>query len=214
MDNFDALILAGGAGRRLAGADKAELDVGGIRLLDRAVDAVAGAGTIVVVGPRRPIEASAPAEKIVFTRERPAGSGPAAAVMHGLALVTRPIVMVVAVDVPFAAAAVPRLLAALLAETDCAAAMAVDGSGRRQPLLAAYRTSSLRDRAGDWTNQSVHALVAPLRVVEVTAEASEALDCDTPDDLERARRTAESELSSAAVVQQPSRRTPRTPPAR
>ena len=214
MDDFDALILAGGAGRRLAGADKALLDVGGLRLLDRALEAAAGAGTIVVVGPRRPIEASTPAGKIVFTRERPAGSGPAAALMHGLALVTRPIVVVVAVDVPFAAAAVPRLLAALRAGAGGDAAMVVDDTGRRQPLLAAYRTASLRDRPGDWANRSVHALVEPLHVVEVPTEASEALDCDTPEDLERARLAAESDLSSAAVVLQPSRRTPRTPRAR
>lgn len=219
MDDFDALILAGGAGRRLAGADKALLDVGGIRLLDRAIDAVADAGTIVVVGPRRPIEASTSAgetgaQKIVFTRERPAGSGPAAAVMHGLTLVTRPIVVVIAVDVPFAAAAVPRLLAALHADTDREAAMAIDDTGRRQPLLAAYRTAPLRDRPGDWANRSVQALVTPLQVVEVTTLASEALDCDTPDDLERARQAAAAEFSSAAVVLQPSRRTPRTPPAR
>jgi molybdopterin-guanine dinucleotide biosynthesis protein A len=188
MDVFDALILAGGAGRRLAGADKAVLDVGGVRLLDRAIEAVAGARRIVVVGPRRPIGKAA--SEIVFTREQPAGSGPAAAVMHGLTRVDSPIVAVIAVDVPFAAPAVVRVLQVLQGRSDCDAAMAVDQTGRRQPLLAAYRTESLKRRAGDWANRAVRALVDGLTVAEVPAQPIETQDCDTSDDLQWARQAA------------------------
>ncbi|MGO4426310.1 NTP transferase domain-containing protein, partial [Streptomyces sp. MCAF7] len=51
---YDAVILAGGAARRLGGADKPALRVGARPLLDRVLDACRGAERTVVVGPRRP----------------------------------------------------------------------------------------------------------------------------------------------------------------
>lgn len=189
---YDAIILAGGAGRRLGGADKALVVVGADRLLDRAVAAVRDAGRIIVVGPSRPIDAG-----VLFTREDPPGAGPAAAIAHAVRFATTDVVVVLAVDVPFAAAAVPRLLAALPGHD---AAMIVDAAGSRQPLLAAYRTRALRDRADDqpWANRAVRALVEPFAVAEVPAAADEALDCDTPDDVERARAAAGGQLGSGS----------------
>lgn len=190
--DFDAIVLAGGAGRRMGGADKAMLEVGGVSLLERALAAVDGAGTIVVVGPHRPTLRSHSAVK--FVRETPAGCGPAAAVMRGLADVTNPVVVVIAVDAPFAASAVPRLLAALPGHDAamCEAAMLIDDTGRRQPLLAAYATEALRHRnaAGPWANRSVHDLVDGLAVVDVQPVGDEWLDVDTPDDARRARAAA------------------------
>ena len=185
--DFDAIVLAGGAGRRMGGADKAMLDVGGVSLLDRAFAAVEGAGTIVVVGPDRPTPQ--PDSHVKFVLEEPAGSGPAAAVMRGLAEVTNPAVVVVAVDAPFAASAVPRLLAALPGHE---AAMLVDDTGRRQPLLAAYATDALRrrDAAGPWVNRSVRDLVDGLAVIDVQPVGDEWLDVDTPDDARRAQAAA------------------------
>ena len=52
-----AIILAGGASTRLD-ADKPEQLVGGRRLLDIAVSAVADADAVVVVGPPREVIAS------------------------------------------------------------------------------------------------------------------------------------------------------------
>ena len=134
---FDAIVLAGGAGQRMGdprGTDKAGLDVGGITLLDRVLAAVADAQHCIVVGPRRPT-----ARPVTFTVEEPAGSGPAAAIVHGLSLVDAATVVVLAADMPFAATAVPKLIDAL-AGVQADAAMLVDDAGRRQPLLAAYRT--------------------------------------------------------------------------
>ena len=105
---FDALVLAGGASTRMRGTDKAGLDVGGIALLDRVLSAVADAQHVVVVGPRRPT-----AWPVTFTIEEPAGSGPAAAIVHGLSLIEAPMVVVLAADLPFAATAVPKLIDAL-----------------------------------------------------------------------------------------------------
>ena len=170
-----------------AGADKAMLEVGGVRLLERVVDAVADARLVVVVGPRRQLTAAA---RVVWTREEPPGSGPAAAVAQGLTHVGAGVVVVLATDLPFAASAVPRLLAAL---ADHDAAMLVDQSGRRQPLVAAYRSVALRARteAEAWADRSVRDLVAGLDVVGVSAAGLEALDCDTPADLDHARAAAE-----------------------
>lgn len=188
---FDALVLAGGAGQRMGnprGTDKAGLDVGGVTLLDRVLAAVVDAQRCVVVGPRRPT-----ARAVTFTIEEPAGSGPAAAIVHGLSMVHAPIVVVLAADMPFAATAVPKLIDAL-AGGHADAAMLVDNSGRRQPLLAAYRTDALRRCADgrDWRGASVRALTEGLTVVEVAAAGDEALDCDTPEQLTAARAAANS----------------------
>jgi molybdopterin-guanine dinucleotide biosynthesis protein A len=181
---FDAIVLAGGTSRRMApvSGDKVGLDVGGASLLDRAIAAVAAARQVMVIGPPRPV-----VRQVVWAMEEPAGGGPAAALMAGLAHVGGDVVVVLAADLPFAAAVVPRLVAALLDSADADAAMAVDESGRRQPLLAAYTATALRAREGPWANRSIRELVKPLTVVEVPVVADEALDCDTPADLTRAR---------------------------
>jgi molybdopterin-guanine dinucleotide biosynthesis protein A len=177
---FDAIVLAGGAARRMGGADKALLEVGGRSLLERALEAVAGATATIVVGPVRDTRRT-----VTFVREDPPGCGPAAAVMRGVAEAASPVVVVLAVDVPFAASAVPRLLAAV---SGYDAAMLVDETGRRQPLIAAYQVKPLRGRAADrpWADRSMRALIEGLSVAEVAAVGDEPLDCDTPADLERA----------------------------
>jgi molybdopterin-guanine dinucleotide biosynthesis protein A len=183
---FDALVLSGGAGKRMsAGAAKIDLEVGGVTLLGRALAAVDGAGVIVVVGPRRPVGRS-----VIFTTEEPAGSGPAAAIVHGLQFVTAELVVVLAADMPFAQTAVPKLLEALLAEHAAGAAMITDDTGRRQPLIAAYRVASLHRVAvgKDWVGASVQSLVGELHVREIDGAGVEALDCDTPEQLDAARR--------------------------
>jgi molybdopterin-guanine dinucleotide biosynthesis protein A len=194
---FDAIVLAGGAGRRMGdplGTDKALLEVGGVRLLDRVLAAVGDAERIVVVGPRRPTSRS-----VLWTIEEPAGSGPAAAIVQGLSLVSAPVVVVIAADVPFAATAVPRLLEALLGGADDAA-MLVDEGGRRQPLVAAYRAASLARRTAgqDWSGRSVHSLIEGLKVSSIRALGAESLDCDTPEQLAQARSAAERSSDGAA----------------
>jgi len=186
---FDAVVLAGGAGQRMGdplGTDKAGLDVGGITLLDRVLSAVADAQHCIVVGPRRPT-----AWPVTFTVEEPSGSGPAAAIVHGLSFVDAAMVVVLAADMPFAATAVPKVIDAL-AGAHADAAMLVDDAGRRQPLLAAYRTDALRrcSDGRDWRGASVRALTESLTVVEVAAVGDEALDCDTPEQLTAAQEAA------------------------
>jgi len=175
---FDVVILAGGAGRRMDGVDKAELKVGGIRLIDRVVEATGGANRIVCVGPRRPTRAP-----VTWTREEPAGGGPAAAVAAGLALVTAPRVVLLAVDLPFVDRSLTRML--VQATTERRAAIAIDDRDRLQPLLGCYPTAFLRaqtDRA-DTRDASMMGLIEDLPHVTVAA-GTQARDCDTWDDFE------------------------------
>ena len=69
---YSALILAGGAGRRLGGRSKPALPVGGAPMLDRVLAAVAGAEVRIVVGP----DTLTLPPGIRRTSERPAGGGP------------------------------------------------------------------------------------------------------------------------------------------
>ncbi|MDQ3618951.1 MAG: molybdenum cofactor guanylyltransferase [Actinomycetota bacterium] len=184
---FDAIILAGGAAVRMGGRDKAELEVGGRRLLDVALAAIEGAGRIVVVGPHR----EAPPE-VLWTREEPPGGGPVAAVAAGLEEVRSPTVAVLAVDLPFVR---PGSVASLLEATRGRAggAIAVDADGRDQPLFAVYAADALRGelrRLEDPAGASMRNLVRGLELVRVDLGPA-ALDCDTWDQLAAARRTTE-----------------------
>ena len=180
MTAFDAAILAGGRGERLGGVDKAAVVIDGVTLLDRVVGAVNDASRVICVGPER--DTSRP---VLWTRERPPGGGPVAALAAGLELVEEPAVVVLAVDLPLVTRdAVSSLVENLI---DAEAALATDGEGRHQPLLAAYRTEALRARLtslGDPAGASMKALIDGLDRVTVPApDASQ--DVDTAADLER-----------------------------
>ncbi len=185
MDTHDALVLAGGRASRLGGADKPSLQVVGVALLDRVAAAVAGAVRVVVVGPHRPT-----ARPVRWAREHPPVGGPVAGIAAGLGQVEAPVVLVLAADLPFAAPAVPRLLAALSGHEG---AVTVDATGHDQPLLACYRTGALRAALAAYASPAgvaVRALIGPLDLERVPVWGDEALDCDTEEDLERARRAA------------------------
>jgi molybdopterin-guanine dinucleotide biosynthesis protein A len=183
---YDAVVLAGGRADRLGGADKPALTVGGRSLLDRVIAGAGGARRTVVVGPHRPT-----ARPVRWVRERPPGGGPVAALAAGLPEVRAPQLVVLAADLPFAASAVPRLLSALARSSRYDGAVLVDADGRDQPLLAAYRANAIRSAlrgVGEPPGCSVRRLLADLQLARVPAEGAEALDCDTADDVHRARR--------------------------
>jgi molybdopterin-guanine dinucleotide biosynthesis protein A len=184
--SFDAIVLAGGSARRLGGADKAVLDLGGVLLLDRVLEAVGRAGRVVVVGPRRD-----QGRAVVWTREEPPGGGPVAALAAGLALVPAPVAVVLAVDLPLLhAALVTSLVDALSASDELDGVVLTDDSGRDQPLAAAYRRVVLTARLGELPEVSgaaMGALVAPLSLGRVSGGAA-ARDCDTWDEVAAARR--------------------------
>jgi molybdopterin-guanine dinucleotide biosynthesis protein A len=180
---FDAIVLAGGSSRRLGGTDKAEVRLGGVRLLDRALEAVGEARRIVVVGPRRP----APA-RVRWTRESPPGGGPAAALKAGLELVSAPAVVVLAVDAPFVDAAVVRRLVTAVGEED--GAVLVDAGGVPQYLVGAYRRNRIEAAVAavdSVAGMPVGALLGGLRVGRIADELA-AQDVDSWDEVDAARK--------------------------
>lgn len=79
---YDAVILAGGAGRRLGGPAKPVLPVGGTPMLLRVLHATAGAAARTVVGPPELARLLPPGVRLL--REEPPGGGPVAALAAGL----------------------------------------------------------------------------------------------------------------------------------
>ncbi|MFE7317721.1 NTP transferase domain-containing protein [Streptomyces sp. NPDC057555] len=192
--DYDAIVLAGGAARRLGGADKPALPVGGRALLDRVLAACPDAAATVVVGPARPT-----ARPVVQALEDPPGGGPLAALDAGLRHTTAPMVLVLSADLPFLTSATVRDLldaAAAGGTSSCDGALLRDAEGRDQPLVAAYRSAPLRralDRLrtahdGTLSGLPLRPLLSALaltRVPDTTSAAS--FDCDTWEDLGTAR---------------------------
>ena len=180
-DGWDAVVVAGGRARRMGGADKLALDVAGRSMLERVLDATTAAERVVVVGPTRPLDAA-----VTWCRERPEGSGPAAALRAALEHLVSDRVVVLAGDAPLVDAdTVRRLLDALVGD----GAVAVDDGGRPQWLCSAWRTAALR-RAPLEPDGSLHRALSGLQWQPVEVDPRATLDCDTPDDLRRAREQA------------------------
>ncbi len=196
MTEYDAVLLAGGRATRLGGRPKPALRVGGVRLLDRVLAAVAGAGRRIVVGPAQRPAVSGPVVAVPYTVtcEDPPGGGPVAAIAAGLEQVVAPVVVVLAADLPFLTpATVDGLLAELARGGDVA--VLLDAAGRDQLLVAAWHTAALRDRLtglGEPAGQPVRRLLDGIEVARVASRAVAGqpppwLDCDTEADLRRAR---------------------------
>lgn len=183
MPGYAAIVLAGGAGRRLGGVDKAAIEIGDQTLLDRALDAVAAASPRVVVGPippqRLPVD-------VIGAREDPPGGGPVAAIEAGLTHVTADVVAVLACDMPLVTAElVNQLFDALVNTSPGRAADGVllrDEDGRRQPLAALYRSAPMRRAVAALPTSygaAVRAVLNHLELVEVPVGNASVLDCDT-----------------------------------
>jgi molybdenum cofactor guanylyltransferase len=189
---YDAVVLTGGRARRMDGTDKPAVEVAGRPLVLRVAAAVPDAARVVVVGPTYPgLRAD------VVTRERPAGSGPVAALAEGARNVRADQVVVLAADLPFLDAAAVRALRAAVRGHDLA--LLVDDTGRDQYLVAAWRTAALRDAlaaAGPPEGASLRRLVAAVPAVVrhgVRVGAGDPppwFDCDTEADVALARRIA------------------------
>lgn len=184
---FDAVVLAGGAGRRMGGVDKPGLTVGKTTLVQRAIDAVGEARRIVVVGPTR----SELAPHIIQTHEHPSGSGPVAATAAGLQALPPPyadVVVVLAADLPFVDASAVDVL--LDARRGARAIFATDDRHRTQYLFGAWERSTLTSMLASLDtaeNQPMRAIV-PAASADVAVPAVD--DCDTAEDLRRARERA------------------------
>lgn len=190
-------MLAGGRATRAGGVDKPGLVVGERTLAASVVSAAvaAGAQRVILVGPDRPgllAGRPGPPGGLVFVREKPPGSGPVPALRRGLAEVTAPVVAVLAADLPFLRARHLRPLVAAVGGGGDGAIM-LDDSGREQWLAGCWRTAVLRKAAAGYAGDSLYGLLAPLAPAMIrydlaAGEAPPWLDCDTAEDLTRARQ--------------------------
>ena len=171
------VVLAGGAGRRMGGRDKAVLVVGGVTLLDRVLGAARPVcERLVVVGPTRPTGV----EGVTFVQEAEPGGGPVPAVAAALAAVPEAdIVLVLAVDLPLLAPDHLRRLLGALAGAEAAAAA---DEGGPNPLLAAYAGPALRARAQGLGAGARAAALLPAGVVTVDLGRA-TLNVNRPEDL-------------------------------
>ncbi|WP_281278626.1 molybdenum cofactor guanylyltransferase [Micromonospora pisi] len=215
MIELGAVVLTGGAARRMGGIDKPAVPVAGRSMRDRVLAAVASAKPRVVVGPAVDLPPGVSA-----TREQPPGGGPVAATAAGLAALgvsgpatlavpdpahgppgIRPeppeFVALLAADLPLLTGEAVGLLAERLAGSHADGVLYRDDDGRRQLLCGVWRTAALaaaldrlhRQRGGTLVGASIRALVAELTVVEVSWAGSGPppwFDCDTDDDVRRA----------------------------
>jgi molybdopterin-guanine dinucleotide biosynthesis protein A len=187
---FDAIVLAGGEGRRLGGISKPAIKFGGRRLLDIVLDAVTGAQTAVVVGATMPT-----ARPVTWTREEPPGGGPVAGLAAALPLVSAVTIVVLAADLPFITAA--AVAALVQARGDAAAALAIDETGREQPLIGCYdRSSLIAALPANPHGASMRSLLKQLagigtvKRLDLGGDPPVVLDCDTAADLSRAQELA------------------------
>lgn len=144
---FASMIIAGGAGTRLAGVSKPGLVIAGRTLMDRTLDACDGATDLVIVGGAHLRRSDA-----LWACEDPPGSGPAAGLRAGLAALDAagsrsPLVLVLGTDTPRAhravAALVARARAGVADGVGADGAWIVDEAGIQQPLMAVYRRSAI-----------------------------------------------------------------------
>ncbi|WP_439593709.1 molybdenum cofactor guanylyltransferase [Microbacterium sp.] len=195
-----AILLAGGRAVRVGGAAKPLFEVGGMTLLDRAVEAVAGAGAspVTVVGDAQPTS-----RQVDWAREEPPFGGPAAATIAGLARWAArgsdpEWMFLLACDLPRVDDVVARLLADRpLLPSDTDGLCLADESGRPQWLSGLYRTAAVRAVASALPDAGrdapARALLHDLQIGVVRAEPGVATDIDTWEDLTRARARAAAE---------------------
>lgn len=193
-----AVVVAGGASRRLNHVPKASLSDGTNTLLGCALDAVAAASPRVVVGPESlPLPSG-----VLRTREDPPFSGPAAAIHAGLECIAAdcersqtPVpnwCLILGVDTPRIAPAVQQLIAAArAAEQSSVGQSAPAGSeasagfwgvaeGIYQPLVGIYRFEAIRSVfSTGTTDASVRSFLRRLNPVAVQMSAADTADVDT-----------------------------------
>lgn len=203
-----AVVVAGGASRRLNHVPKASLSDGTNTLLDCALEAVAAASPRVVVGPESlPLPSG-----VLRTREDPPFSGPAAAIHAGLECIAAdcersqiPVpdwCLILGVDTPRIAPAVQQLITAAQSAERTAGFSPADSEatagskssegaeasagfwgvaeGIYQPLVGIYRFEAIRSVfSTGTTDASVRSFLRRLNPVAVEMSAADTADVDT-----------------------------------
>ncbi|HIW90792.1 MAG TPA: molybdopterin molybdotransferase MoeA [Candidatus Corynebacterium avicola] len=196
-----AIILAGGAGSRLAESAPADTPAkpllagrDGVRLIDRVLDAAAASAAqdaastgvrVVVAG-----EMDLP-EDVVRLREDPPLSGPAAAVATGArALAAREdtadedLILLLAADLLDPAPGIAALVAGFREAADDTAGVIGTVAGRRQPLMSVVTLGALSEAVGEdsFADAPMMRLLHRIPMAEVELPEVAAADVDTWDD--------------------------------
>ncbi|HZS01198.1 MAG TPA: molybdenum cofactor guanylyltransferase [Chloroflexota bacterium] len=195
MEAVTPIVLAGGAGTRLGGVNKALLEIGGRRVVDRLIEALRPLGAEIVLVNNDGSLAGIPGTRVVPDAEP--GAGSLMGLYSGLRAVRTPLATATACDMPFVSTAVLRALLDLAADYD--AVVPVLGE-QPEPLHAVYRTTCLPaiEAALREGRKRMIAFFDAVRVRYVAEDALRARDPDLrsflnvnrPDDLARARALA------------------------
>ncbi|MFC7623480.1 molybdenum cofactor guanylyltransferase [Microlunatus sp. GCM10028923] len=200
-----AVVLAGGLSRRY-GSDKLTADVDGQTLLDRAIGGLHDDREVIIVGPARALTSgghepgtstssvrvgheppwSDPVRVRFVPDDHPDG-GPAAAMITGLRAAldsTAELILVLPGDAPGAGIAAEKLAAELARRPESPGLLAVDRSGRDQPLQLALRRPAAEHlvRASEpdgAQGRSARRLVATLDLPRLELDRAATWDIDT-----------------------------------
>ncbi len=193
------VILAGGSSRRLPGADKLSLDVGGAKLIERTHRALRGlCPEIIVVGDGGQ-EANLRETRRV-PDSRPGRQGPLAGLEAGLRAASNDVVFAAAGDMPFISPEFAAHICGLVESGNLLAAVPMSG-GTAHPLCAAYRRGVVEEisAALDGGLRSMKDFLASLPGrVEYVEEGLDAfgdpglflMNVNSPEDLDLARSLA------------------------
>jgi molybdopterin-guanine dinucleotide biosynthesis protein A len=177
---YDAIVPAGGDSLRF-GSDKLAYPIAGRPLLDHALDAVATAHQVVVVGAPRPTQ-----RLVTWTLEEPPGGGPLAGVAAAIRFTCCPLVVLLAGDMPRASSAVAALLQAASGATSPEVCVTVDDDERLQPLTAVWPRQRLVERLaelGDVNGLAMMRLYDGVKLTTVDVGTDALVDIDTLDDV-------------------------------
>jgi len=183
------LVLAGGRGRRLGGADKGLVPVDGEPMALRAARLLRRVAGPVAVSANRNPERYAALGLPVLEDGSHGGRGPLAGVLRGLEWCPAPWLLVLPCDTPRLPPAAVEALWSRARRGDVDAVV-LEAGGRLHPLHCALR-AGLRGRLAAWLEGGGRAATDWMRALGAavvrlgTPEA--ALNVNTPDDLERAR---------------------------
>jgi molybdopterin-guanine dinucleotide biosynthesis protein A len=189
-----AAILIGGQARRMGGADKSALVVGGVPILERQLAALRTVAQAVFLVGRRPPRGLPPGLRVV--PDRHPGAGALGGIFTAITESPYDRTLVLGCDMPFVA---PRLLERLAAEH---ADVVIPRTARGyEPLCAIYTKAcaeGIRERI-DHGELQASVLPAGVRVVELGPDVLAAIDpggwmlanVNTPEDHERARSHAD-----------------------
>ena len=101
MSRIAAVILAGGRGERLGGVNKALIEIGGQKLIERAVEAIAGCDPILVAVGRRPFATAGLRQVIDLPGDYAGPLAGVAAAVEALRSDPPKLLLSLAVDTPF-----------------------------------------------------------------------------------------------------------------